>query len=77
MSEAKTSMSEAKTSMSQVNESDASAVSKTVLPTGLTVLSQTLSDRRTLSLGVWVRSGSRDEPQPLLGVTHFLEHMMF
>ncbi len=77
MSEAKTSMSEAKTPMSQVNESDASAVSKTVLPTGLTVLSQTLSDRRTLSLGVWVRSGSRDEPQPLLGVTHFLEHMMF
>lgn len=52
-------------------------VVKTVLPDGLTVLSQTLADRRTISLGVWVRSGSRDEPRPLLGVTHFIEHMMF
>ena len=53
------------------------AVSKTILPGGLTVLSQTLPDRRTLSLGVWVRTGSRDEPREQLGVTHFLEHMMF
>ncbi len=53
------------------------AVSKTTLPGGLTVLSQTLPDRRTLSLGVWVRSGARDEPREQLGVTHFLEHMMF
>jgi predicted Zn-dependent peptidase len=52
-------------------------VSKTILPGGLTVLSQTLPDRRTLSLGVWVRSGSRDEPLAQLGVTHFIEHMMF
>src|SRR5262245_21483328 len=52
-------------------------VSKTTLPGGLTVLSQTLSDRKTLSLGVWVRTGARDEPQAQLGVTHFLEHMMF
>ena len=56
---------------------NAQPVVKTVLPDGLTVLSQALPDRRTLSLGVWVRSGSRDEPRPLLGVTHFIEHMMF
>jgi len=52
-------------------------VAKTVLPGGLTVVSQAMPDRRTLSLGVWVRTGARDEPRPLLGVTHFLEHMMF
>jgi predicted Zn-dependent peptidase len=52
-------------------------VSKTILPGGLTVLSQSLPDRRTLSLGVWVRTGSRDEPRAQLGVTHFIEHMMF
>jgi len=52
-------------------------VKKTILPNGLTVLSQALPDRLTLSLGAWVRSGARDEPRELLGVTHFLEHMMF
>ena len=53
------------------------AVQKTVLPDGLTVLSQTLRDRRTLSLGAWLRTGARDEPPGQLGITHFLEHMMF
>ncbi|MCE9628009.1 MAG: insulinase family protein, partial [Candidatus Eisenbacteria bacterium] len=53
------------------------AVDKTVLPNGITVLSQTLRDRRTLSLGAWLRTGSRDEPLERLGITHFIEHMMF
>jgi predicted Zn-dependent peptidase len=57
--------------------SNVQPVAKTVLAGGLTVLTQPLADRRTISLGVWVRSGSRDEPRPLLGVTHFIEHMMF
>ena len=53
------------------------AVQKTVLPDGLTILSQTLRDRRTLSFGAWLRTGARDEPPGQLGITHFLEHMMF
>lgn len=53
------------------------AVEKTVLPNGITVLSQSLRDRRTLSMGAWLRTGSRDEPLERLGITHFLEHMMF
>ncbi len=53
------------------------AVDKTVLPNGITVLTQTLRDRRTLSLGAWLRTGSRDEPLDRLGITHFIEHMMF
>src|ERR1043166_1289863 len=53
------------------------AVEKTVLPDGLTVLSQSLRDRRTLSLGAWLRTVSRDEPREQLGITHFIEHMMF
>jgi predicted Zn-dependent peptidase len=52
-------------------------VVKTVLPTGLTVISQSLPDRQTLSLGAWLRTGSRDEPHERLGITHFIEHMMF
>src|SRR3989442_11766370 len=52
-------------------------VDKTVLPDGITVLSQTLPDRLTLSLGAWLRTGARDEPRERLGITHFIEHMMF
>jgi predicted Zn-dependent peptidase len=52
-------------------------VLKTVLPNGLTVISQPLGDRQTLSLGAWLRTGSRDEPRERLGITHFIEHMMF
>jgi predicted Zn-dependent peptidase len=52
-------------------------VQKTVLPSGVTVISQSLPDRRTLSLGAWLRTGSRDEPREQLGITHFIEHMMF
>lgn len=32
---------------------------------------------RSVAVAVWVRSGSRDETQPILGISHFLEHMMF
>ena len=52
-------------------------IDKTILPGGLTVLSQTLPDRLTLSLGAWLRTGARDEPRERLGITHFIEHMMF
>ena len=52
-------------------------IDKTILPGGLTVLSQTLPDRLTLSLGAWLRTGARDEPRDRLGITHFIEHMMF
>ncbi len=50
---------------------------KTVLPSGMTVLSETLPDRHSVSIGVWVRSGARDEPLDRLGITHFIEHMLF
>jgi predicted Zn-dependent peptidase len=55
----------------------AAPVVKTVLPSGLTVISQSLADRKTLSLGAWLRTGSRDEPREQMGITHFIEHMMF
>ena len=44
-------------------------VQKTVLPNGLTVISQPLADRRTLSMGAWLRTGSRDEPRERLGLS--------
>ena len=50
---------------------------KTVLPNGLTVISEPISSVRSISLGVWVKTGSRLETKASNGVAHFLEHMMF
>jgi predicted Zn-dependent peptidase len=50
---------------------------KSVLPSGATLLTETMAERHTFSLGVFVRSGARDEPAEWLGISHLLEHMMF
>jgi len=50
-------------------------IRKSVLESGITVLSQAMPDRLSVSLGLWVRTGSRDESVP--GLAHFVEHMMF
>ncbi|HWQ03561.1 MAG TPA: pitrilysin family protein [Candidatus Nitrosotenuis sp.] len=52
-------------------------IQKDVLPNGLTVVSETMEHVRSVSLGIWVRSGSRREPKELCGIAHFLEHMLF
>lgn len=56
---------------------DGGPVTRTVLPSGLRVLSQTVPGFRTVSFGVWIGVGSRDEPDSLSGATHFLEHLLF
>src|SRR5262247_3419748 len=50
---------------------------KSVLPSGTTLVTETMPERRTFALGVWVKSGARDEPAEWLGISHLLEHMMF
>src|SRR5262245_8026406 len=50
---------------------------KSVLPSGATLVTETMPERRTFSLGVWVKSGARDEPAEWAGISHLLEHMMF
>ncbi|MDM7916357.1 MAG: M16 family metallopeptidase [Candidatus Eisenbacteria bacterium] len=52
-------------------------VKKAVLPNGLTILVEEVPQVHSLSIGVWVRTGSRDEPDSLAGITHFIEHMVF
>ncbi len=52
-------------------------VEKTVLDNGLTILTKKLSGTKAVSIGIWLNSGSRDEPPSLEGITHFLEHMFF
>ncbi|MGZ4139928.1 MAG: M16 family metallopeptidase [Actinomycetota bacterium] len=50
---------------------------RTVLPSGIRVVSERLPGQRSVSLGAWVGTGSRDEPAELNGATHFLEHLLF
>jgi predicted Zn-dependent peptidase len=50
---------------------------RTVLPSGIRVVSERLLGQRSVSLGAWVGTGSRDEPKELNGATHFLEHLLF
>jgi predicted Zn-dependent peptidase len=51
--------------------------SKTVLPTGVTVLSERMDAVRSVALGIWFAVGSRDEAPAEAGMSHFMEHMMF
>jgi predicted Zn-dependent peptidase len=47
------------------------------LPNGLQVIAETSPSARSVALGFFVRTGSRDETPEVSGVTHFLEHMVF
>jgi predicted Zn-dependent peptidase len=50
---------------------------RTELPGGLVVLTETMPDIRSASLGVWVRAGSVTESAEEMGISHLLEHMVF
>ncbi|MDG6104521.1 insulinase family protein [Dactylosporangium aurantiacum] len=52
-------------------------VRRTVLPNGLRILTEAIPAMRSVSFGVWVGIGSRDETPALSGVSHFLEHLLF
>jgi predicted Zn-dependent peptidase len=52
-------------------------VRRTVLPGGLRVITEALPAVRSVSFGVWVGIGSRDESPVLAGASHFLEHLLF
>src|SRR5258708_6003408 len=53
------------------------SVEVTRLPSGLTVVTDSMPHLQTASLGVWVGSGSRDEEPYEHGISHLLEHMAF
>lgn len=50
---------------------------KTILPNGLRVVTEHIPHIRSVSIGVWVDVGSRDESEATNGITHFIEHMVF
>jgi predicted Zn-dependent peptidase len=52
-------------------------VNTTEFPGGLRVFSEPLNEATSVSLGVWIRAGSRDERDEVAGISHLMEHMLF
>jgi predicted Zn-dependent peptidase len=48
-----------------------------VLPSGLTVVLETVPTVASLAIGLWVKTGTRDETDALAGMAHFVEHLVF
>jgi len=52
-------------------------IRSTVLPNGLRVYTERMEHMRSVSMGVWICTGSRDEEPTENGISHFVEHMLF
>ncbi|MGK7370420.1 MAG: M16 family metallopeptidase [Candidatus Halalkalibacterium sp. M3_1C_030] len=52
-------------------------VEKTTLDNGLKVVTEKVESVKSVSVGIWVKTGSRNESAKQAGITHFLEHMLF
>jgi predicted Zn-dependent peptidase len=52
-------------------------IRRTVLPNGLTILTERMDYLHSVAMGVWIKSGSRCEPAETNGISHFVEHMLF
>lgn len=50
---------------------------KTVLPNGVRVVTESHPHSRSVSIGVWVLTGTRDERPEDVGISHFVEHLVF
>jgi predicted Zn-dependent peptidase len=54
-----------------------SSFKKTIFKNGLTLLTERRRGFRSLSIGIWVKTGTRHETPREAGISHFLEHMLF
>ncbi|HZE01439.1 MAG TPA: pitrilysin family protein, partial [Pseudonocardiaceae bacterium] len=50
---------------------------RSVLPSGLRVVTEQMAGSRSAAVGMWVAVGSRDEPAAVAGAAHYLEHLLF
>lgn len=53
------------------------SVHKTTLPNGLQIVTEKIDSVKSVTVGIWVKTGSRNETDKQAGITHFLEHMLF
>ncbi len=60
-----------------LREGDGGLVRRTTLPGGLRVITEQVPGVRSVTFGVWVNVGSRDETAAQMGSAHYLEHLLF
>ncbi|MBC8430438.1 MAG: insulinase family protein, partial [Desulfobacterales bacterium] len=53
------------------------AVNKTILKNGIRIVTKKMPHVRSISMGVWLNVGARDESETESGLSHFIEHMIF
>jgi predicted Zn-dependent peptidase len=53
------------------------SIRRTEFVSGLRVVTERMPAVRSVALGLWVLAGSRDEPPPISGSSHFLDHLLF
>lgn len=61
----------------EIAASGGSRVRRTILPSGVRILSEQVPGSQSATVGFWVAVGSRDEVPLTYGSTHFLEHLLF
>lgn len=61
--------------MENVKEVD--FVNKSRLDNGLRIVTEHIESVKSVSVGIWVKTGGRNETEKQAGITHFLEHMLF
>jgi len=50
---------------------------RSTLPNGVRIVTETIRSVRSISVGAWIHTGSRDEAEGESGISHFIEHMVF
>jgi len=53
------------------------SIRRETLPNGLIILTEEMSHIRSVSIGIWIKTGSRHEHADFNGISHFCEHMVF
>lgn len=52
-------------------------IRSTTLPNGLRIFSELVSYVHSVTVGIWINAGSREDPEGLEGLAHFIEHAIF
>lgn len=65
------------TTKTLLTESQGGLVKRTVLPSGIRIITEKMPTVRSAAIGVWVNVGSRDEIAAQTGSAHYLEHLLF
>lgn len=60
-----------------MSRKDTRNIRREVFPNGLTVLTEAMPQVRSVSVGIWMKTGSRRETPEQNGISHFIEHMLF